>query len=139
MVSGVQKIVPELASAVEARRIALGFTPTSFAEATGLTAQGLAPIRKGVRKAYQERLTAPVCRVLQWSPDSIERIMNGLGPVELVKQQVGVVADTVDAEMMLAIVRRLDAVVGRLEALADQSGVPNAPKPQRARPIPAPK
>ncbi len=68
---------------VEKRRRELGLSPTDLAAATGLTVQGLLPLRKGHRRAYQHRLTDPVCRVFGWTPDSIERILAGGKPVLL--------------------------------------------------------
>lgn len=75
--------VPGLADAIERRRRDLGLTVGDLARVTGITRQGLAPLREGKRKAYQERLTMPVCRALGWRSDAIERLMQGLAPVEL--------------------------------------------------------
>ena len=68
---------------VENRRRELGLSPTDHAAATGLTVQGLLPLRKGYRRAYQHRLTDPVCRVFGWTPDSIDRILAGRKPALL--------------------------------------------------------
>lgn len=66
---------------VEARRKELGLTPTKLAEATGLTTQGLMPIRRGEVKRYQERLTGPLCAALGWTADSVDRILAGGDPI----------------------------------------------------------
>lgn len=75
--------VEAMAQTIEARRHALGLTVQDLVEQTGLTRPGLAPLLRGERRRYQERLTLPVCRVLRWTPDSIERLLAGGTPVEL--------------------------------------------------------
>ena len=73
-----------LADHIEARRKQLGLNPTQLAEAAGLSLQGLKNIRKGKIRNYQERLTLPLTRALGWTPDSIDRLLAGQEPVELV-------------------------------------------------------
>lgn len=69
---------------IEARITERGFlTYDAFAAACGLTPQGLARLRKGEVRRYQKRLTVPVCDVLGWSHDSIERMMRGEEPIEV--------------------------------------------------------
>jgi transcriptional regulator with XRE-family HTH domain len=75
--------VDGMASTIEARRLALGLTVQDLIEQTGLTRPGLAPLLRGERRRYQERLTLPICRVLRWTPDSIERLLSGQEPIEL--------------------------------------------------------
>lgn len=77
------EVVPELADAIESRRKELGLTPGQLAQAAGVSAEGLMPLRKGYRKQYQDRLTLAVCRVLGWSADSIDRLLDGEAPVVL--------------------------------------------------------
>ena len=72
-----------LATRVEGRRKALGYTPTTFADATGLTPQALLRLRHGEVRDYQERLTGRVTAVLRWSPDSIDRLLQGREPIEV--------------------------------------------------------
>ena len=72
-----------LAEAIEKRRRALGLTVTGLVTKAGVTAEGLRPLRRGDVRSYQERLTVPVCRALEWSPDSIDRILAGLEPIEV--------------------------------------------------------
>lgn len=72
-----------LSDRVEARIAALGFSPTTLAEATGLTPQGLLNVRNGVIRKYQRRTTLPLTKALKWTPDSIERLLRGEEPIEL--------------------------------------------------------
>lgn len=72
-----------LAGHIEARRKELGYTPTTLADATGLSPQALKNIRNGEIRQYQERLTVPLTQALQWSGDSISRLLDGQAPVEL--------------------------------------------------------
>jgi hypothetical protein len=75
--------VEGMAVTIEARRLALGLTVQDLIEQTGLTRPGLTPLLRGERRKYQERLTLPICRVLKWTPDSIERLLAGDEPIEL--------------------------------------------------------
>lgn len=77
------KISDRLRDTIEARRAHLGYTPTTLQAVTGLSAQGLKNIRKGVVRDYQERTTNPLCQALRWTPDSISRILAGGDPVEV--------------------------------------------------------
>src|SRR4051794_7135236 len=78
-----EQIVPGLKEAIEARMAELGLTPTKFARAAGLTLPGLAPIRRGARRNYQDKLKLGVCRALHWTPDSVDRLLRGEPPEEL--------------------------------------------------------
>lgn len=79
-----KKISATLAANVDARIYRRGFNSIQeFAEATGVTPQGLLPLRKGEIRAYQPRLTGPVCRALGWTLDSIQRMMDGEDPIEV--------------------------------------------------------
>lgn len=78
-----REIVPGMAEAIHARRRQLRIEDVAeLVRRTGLTRQGLAPLLAGVRKGYQERTTGPVCRVLRWKPDGIDRLMRGEAPIE---------------------------------------------------------
>src|SRR4051794_28464518 len=78
-----------------------------FADACGLTPQGLLPLRRGEIRAYQDRLTGPVCRTLGWSLDSIERMMAGDDPLEAEP------APALDVSSELAEIRRLVETIQR--------------------------
>lgn len=73
----------QLAKAVEDRRKELGYDPSGFAKATGLTTQALGRLRRGEVRNYQERLTREVCRVLRWTPDSIDRLLADQDPITI--------------------------------------------------------
>lgn len=116
-----REVVPALAEAIERRRKQLGLSPTAFAKAAGVSLPGLAPLRRGERRNYQERLTAPVTAALRWTPDSIERILAGLPPVELTPEPEDT-SDTADA--LLAMLARIESAIGardrELGALQDE-------------------
>lgn len=100
-----REVVPALADAIERRRKELNLTPGAFIDATGISGPGLAPLRRGERRAYQERLIAAVTTTLRWTTDSIERLLRG-------EREVTWEQALADAE------RRLELVAGAL----DQSG-----------------
>jgi len=112
-VSTMTETAPELAKAIEARRKELGLAPGELAQAAGVSVQGLAPLRKGVRKQYQDRLTLSVCRVLGWTPDSIERLLRG-EPAQLVE-----VSQLDDVAELRAHVAELSDRVAVLQRLVD--------------------
>lgn len=70
-----------LAGAIEARRKELGLDVQALVDLTGLTRQGLQPLLRGERKRYQDRLKLPLCQALDWTPDSIDRLLAGLEPI----------------------------------------------------------
>ena len=80
-VSG-ERIVPELADAIEGRRRQLGLSVGQLARAADLTTEGLRPLRRGEARDYQERTVLNLCRALKWTPDSIDRVLRGESPVE---------------------------------------------------------
>lgn len=77
------EVVPGLAEAIESRRKQLRLSPGDFVSVTGLTAPGLAPLRKGHRRNYQEKLKLAVADALRWTPDSIDRLLRGEPAVTL--------------------------------------------------------
>ena len=81
MADMIREVVPALAESIETRRKQLGLAPGDLINATGVTGPGLAPLRRGERRAYQERLTMAVCRALRWTPDSIDLLLAGEEPV----------------------------------------------------------
>lgn len=105
-----REIVPALAELIGARLDELELSPTAFAESTGLTVQGLAPLRRGERRAYQKRLTGPVTRVLGWTPDSIERILDGDEPAPVAPPDDGMAAEPGRADLMAQIETLTDEI-----------------------------
>lgn len=89
------EIVNDLRDAIAARMKELDLSPGELAKQAGVSMPGLAHLRRGERRAYQVRLTAPVCRALGWTTDSIERLLTGLPPslLEPVSPPTGVVDD----------------------------------------------
>lgn len=71
-----------MAEAIEKRRKQLGLSPGDFAELTGLTRQGLIPVRAGHRREYQEKTLQGVAAALRWRWDWYERLEKGQQPVE---------------------------------------------------------
>lgn len=74
------EVVPGMAEAIERRRRELGLSPGDFATAAGLTRQGLDPVRKGYRRAYQDKVRLGVARALAWPLDAIDRLLAGEDP-----------------------------------------------------------
>jgi hypothetical protein len=81
MKSPTHEICTALAEHIQQRMDELDLDPTKLAAASGLSLPGLANVRKGYRRAYQKRLTIPLCRALKWTPDSIDRILAGGEPI----------------------------------------------------------
>lgn len=69
-----------MAAAIEARRKQRGLAPGEFATRAGLTRQGLDPVRKGLRKAYQDKVKLGVARALDWPDDALDLLMDGADP-----------------------------------------------------------
>lgn len=117
---------PRLARAIEERRKALGLTPTTLAEATGLSLSALKNIRRGEVRRYQERLTNPITAALKWTPDSIDRLLAGGDPVPLDATEVAAEIPTPDDGFPAQLLRRLDeanrTLVQILEALTPLDG-----------------
>lgn len=87
IVTDVEETSAHLRDRIEARRIELGYTPTTLSDATGLSGSALKNIRKGKVRAYQERLTIPLTDALGWTRDSIDRLMAGLEPIAVASDQ----------------------------------------------------
>lgn len=77
-----EDLVDGMAERVEARLTERRLSPGGFAEAAGLTRQGLADVRKGRRKRYQAITIHGVAKALGWGPDWYERLLAGEAPVE---------------------------------------------------------
>jgi hypothetical protein len=107
--------VPGMAQAVETRRRERQLTPGEFAAAAGITAQGLAPVRKGQRRAYQDRVRIGVARALAWPEDWYDRLLAGQ-PVTDAPQSNG---RTIDERLTALEERwsRIEAALDRLEML----------------------
>ena len=104
--------VDGMAELIEARRRALGLTVQDLIEQTGLTRPGLAPLLRGERRRYQERLTLPVCRVLKWTPDSIDRLLAGGPPVEI--------EVALEPDLVAALQEQVDQLTRTVERLQDE-------------------
>lgn len=139
------EIVPGMGEAVEARMDELGISPTELAAATGVSLQGIAPIRKGYRRAYQKRLTRPLCAALYWTPDSIARLLDGQPPVELElppELTPPTVADVPDVVKLVTAVSarlaKLERSVAGLARRVDHVENPQAPRSDQSPPAPRP-
>jgi hypothetical protein len=77
MVGFVSELVPGMAEAVEGRRRQRRLSPSAFADAAGVTVQGLAPVRKGVRRDYQDKIRHGVAAALQWPSNWYDRLLAG--------------------------------------------------------------
>lgn len=65
------------ADQVERRRKQLGLSPGELATQAGYSTQALLNLRNGVVRNYRDEFKREVCRVLRWSPQSIDRIFAG--------------------------------------------------------------
>lgn len=72
-----QSEVPGMAEAIEQRRLERQLSPGDFAEAAGLTRQGLVPVRRGKRRDYQAKVRHGVARALAWPADWYDRLLAG--------------------------------------------------------------
>jgi transcriptional regulator with XRE-family HTH domain len=66
-----------MADAIESRRRERRLSPSAFAIAAGVTPQGLAPVRRGERRNYQEKILTGVAAALWWPLDWYERLKAG--------------------------------------------------------------
>jgi transcriptional regulator with XRE-family HTH domain len=126
-----------LADAIKARRLEKGWNVQRFVEETGITRQGLQPLLRGEVRNYQDRLTLAVTKALDWTPDSIERLMRGEpaertnGPDNPSEALIAEVADLrmrlVDlqalADEAMPAIEELTRRVVRLEAAGGQTAV----------------
>jgi transcriptional regulator with XRE-family HTH domain len=126
-----------LADAIKARRLEKGWDIQRFVDETGITRQGLQPLLRGEVRNYQDRLTLAVTKALDWTPDSIERLMRGEppertnGPDNPSEALIAEVADLrmrlVDlqalADEAMPAIEELTRRVVRLEAAGGQTAV----------------
>lgn len=78
----VSDIVPGMADAIEARRNELGLSVGSLADAAGLTRQGLAPLRAGLCRAYNDATIFGLAGALRWPNDWYARVRRGEPPMD---------------------------------------------------------
>lgn len=70
-----------LAAAVNARMSQVGLDQADLAEASGLSAQVVRDLQRGMPKRYRSTTMVRIARALDWPADAFPRILNGL-PVE---------------------------------------------------------
>lgn len=66
-----------MAEAIQKRADQLGVNPSLFEELSNLTGPGLAPVRKGAKRAYQPKTIRGVAVALRWPLDWYERLVAG--------------------------------------------------------------
>lgn len=112
-------ISPALRDAIAARMKELALSPSDLIELTGRTGPGLAPLHRGEIRKYQVRLTRPVCDALGWTPDSINRILDGKKPQLADRRHRGGPAGSHSPASRLAVLERLaDQAVPQLAEVA---------------------
>jgi hypothetical protein len=128
--------VPGMAEAVEARWQALRLTPGTFAEASGLTRQGLDPVRAGERRSYKRATILGVAKALHWRDDWYDRLLAGEQPVEEVgvhnrsdiqaevEELRSLVHDLTEA--LASTSERLDVATRRLDAITEFQPPPSS-------------
>lgn len=92
---------------IRARRIEKGYTQPKAAEAAGISITTWNSIEKG-RSSGAALARAAICRLLGWSPDSIERLERGDKPLE------HVYGGGAEDEVGPAEAQAADDVIGRL-------------------------
>lgn len=114
-----------MADAIEARRMELGLTVGELSARSGVTEPGLMPLRRGELREYRDASKIGLCRALGWTTNSIDLLMDGEPPVQLVDTGV---AMSVDEPAMLARAKaildslppdKLAKAEGYLDALQD--------------------
>lgn len=76
-------VVPGMAEAIETRRRELRLSPGAFADAAGLTRQGVGNVRAGKRRNYAADTIYGVADALRWEPDWYDRLARGEVPLPL--------------------------------------------------------
>lgn len=107
--------VPGMAECIQARCAELGLTPGGFADAAGLTRQGLTDVRSGRRKRYQGVTIYGVAKALRWKPDWYDRILDGQEPEPA--------DEPIDDDRLDAMDRKIDAIaeqVSEVRGAVDQ-------------------
>lgn len=66
---------------VRSRRLALRLTQKEAAQRAGISEPTWGLLEGGHQSGYKPLTVVGVCRALQWSPDSIERMLSGAEPV----------------------------------------------------------
>lgn len=113
-----EEVVPGMAEAIEGRREQLHLSPGDFAHSAGLTAQGLAPVRRGYRRQYQAKVRNGVARALRWPTDWYSRLIDGEDWQAFESQTISLpLIDGSDTARLNVVEERLDRIeeaVGRL-------------------------
>lgn len=107
------EVVVALADHIETRRRQLYRNIKEFVAATGLTSQGLVPIRAGERRNYSEATIRGVTAALRWTPDSVDRILRGGEPVELVEDDAPPMLPAAEIAQMQATFAHTAAAVAQ--------------------------
>lgn len=102
--------IPGMSAAIDARRQMRDLSLDDFARLSGLSRQGLMPVRRGTDKPYQERLLRGVAVALKWPADWLERLRVGDDWREF--------PDT-DWPAIRSVEDRLTDLEARFEAIAD--------------------
>lgn len=113
-----------LRDAVGSRADALHLDLTALVARSGLSRETWRHLLAGEQRAFKDDTKWRVCRTLQWSDDSLDRIAAGSAPVELEPEQVPV-DDTVPnwpwfRATAQATAAQAEANRVRLEAMQDQ-------------------
>lgn len=102
-----------VAALVRQRRIDLGMSQRALGTAAGTTDRLVSDIERADRTTYSEAKLRGISRALGWTPDSIERILNGGRPVE----EQPAAAPSMD-ERIAALEAKLDDVTELLGVVA---------------------
>lgn len=100
-----------MSEAIEARRKWRGLSPTELARESGVTLQGLGPIRAGYKRNYLHKSKVGLARALWWPDDAIDRLMDGedAAAFETVRPDDEIAAKLDELDRLIAEVRELTA------------------------------
>lgn len=120
------EVVPGMAEAIEGRMRELRMTVGELVERSGVSGMGLMPLRRGHRRNYRDRVKFGVAEALEWPPDAVDRLLEGLPPVAE-DQEDGASSRGDESEVtgIAAKAGRLspekrDRLIGYLDALLDE-------------------
>ena len=106
-----------LGDAVRVRREALNLSQSEANAAGGPSTNTWYKVEHAIDPPYHRKSVAGICRVLGWTPDSFNRILNGDEP-QLIAPPAPVAPPVVETELERRV-RELQEHVARLEARLD--------------------
>lgn len=123
------QVVPGMARAIQDRMDELGLDATGLTAASGKAPPTIRQLRRGERRNYDRATRLAVCAALGWTPDSIDRLLDGGPPVvageaeapptidaKTLAEIAGSVAAS-NAAMLRGLQARLEDVMGEVQTV----------------------